>query len=102
MDNTKCQIPIDGDTEFSARNYIPGNVENAFVFVRTDETDDDSLNGIYENGTIIINTNSAVLDGNFGLNPKIISKYPRCIGKSADDNFLKTTFTINLGTNFSI
>ena len=86
---------------FSVRNYIPGVVENDFVFVKTGEMEDDLLSGIYRNGTIIMNTNSAVLEGIFRLNPKMIPEYPSCNGTPAEQNALVTTFQINLGSNFN-
>ena len=82
MDNVKCRIPIASDTEFLVHNYVEGRVENSFVFLRTGEIENDSLSGAYQNGTIFVNTNSALLNGTFRINLALASEYPECTSNS--------------------
>ena len=99
MEIVKCQVPITGDIEFHIENYAPANVDNDFVFIRKGEVEiEDPPIGIYDNGTIFINTNSVQLSGVFRLNKNI--SYPTCNKSTVEDDPPVTNYLIHPGIRF--
>ena len=91
-----------GDTKFYVHNYTEGKVENSFAFVRKGESDDYAVSGVYQNATLIMNTNSAVLDGTFRINTTIMSAYPNCTTSPVDGQLSVKNLFINPGTRFNL
>ena len=77
---------------FSVDNYLEGQVENSFVFLKSGESEADLDNTVQQNATIIINSNSAVLDGTFHLNMATVSTYPRCNSTSTTNSLRSFIF----------
>ena len=99
LETVKCQLPIIGDSEFHLEKYATANVENDFVFIRKGQVEiEDPPIGIYENGTIVINTNSVQLSGVFRLNKNI--SYPACNKSTVEDYPPVTNYLIYPGIRF--
>ena len=67
LENMKCQLDIDNDTEVEIQNYFSKNVENDFVIVKKGDKEFPIRNMVYSNARIIVNTNVAQFKGKIRL-----------------------------------